>query len=44
MQGAMEGLKYVYLHPEPAIDIHLEMVREFKGSSTNRDVVKHGQG
>jgi hypothetical protein len=44
MQGAMEGLKYAYLHPEEAIEIHLDMVREFKGSSTNRDVVKYGQG
>lgn len=44
MEGAMEGLKYTYLNPEKAIDIHLDMVREFKGSSTNRDVVKYGQG
>jgi NitT/TauT family transport system substrate-binding protein len=44
MEGAMEGLKYAYLNPDNAIDIHLEMVREFKGSSTNRDVVKYGQG
>ena len=44
MEGAMEGLRYAYLNPEKAIDIHLEMVKEFKGSPTNRDVVKHGQG
>ena len=44
MEGAMEGLRYQYLNPEKAIDIHLEMVKEFKGSPTNRDVVKHGQG
>jgi NitT/TauT family transport system substrate-binding protein len=44
MQGAMEGLKYAYLHPEEAIEIHLDMVKEFKGSPTNRDVVKYGQG
>jgi len=44
MRGAMEGLAYAYLHPEESIDIHLEMVKEFKGSPTNRDVVKYGQG
>lgn len=44
MEGAMEGLRYAYLNPEKAIDIHLEMVKEFQGSPTNRDVVKHGQG
>ena len=44
MEGAMEGLAYVYKEPEKAIDIHLEMVREFKGSPTNREIVKSGQG
>ena len=44
VDGAMEGLAYTYLHPNESIDIHLEMVKEFKGSPTNRDVVKHGQG
>src|SRR5881296_65161 len=44
MQGTMEGLAYTYLHPNESIDIHLEQVKEFKGSPTNRDVVKHGQG
>jgi NitT/TauT family transport system substrate-binding protein len=44
MEGAMEGLRYAYLNPEKAIDVHLEMVKEFQGSPTNRDVVKHGQG
>ena len=44
MEGAMEGLRYAYLNPDKAIDIHLEMVKEFQGSPTNRDVVKHGQG
>jgi len=44
MDGVMEGLASTYLHPEESIDIHLQMVREFQGSSTNRDVVKHGQG
>ena len=44
MQAVMEGLAYTYLHPGESIDIHLEQVKEFKGSPTNRDVVKHGQG
>jgi NitT/TauT family transport system substrate-binding protein len=44
MDGVMEGLAYTYLHPNESVDIHLQMVREFQGSSTNRDVVKHGQG
>jgi ABC-type nitrate/sulfonate/bicarbonate transport system substrate-binding protein len=44
MEGAMEGLAYAYTNPDQAIDIHLEMVKEYKGSPTNRDVVKHGQG
>lgn len=44
VDGAMEALAWTYFHPEQAIDIHLEMVREFAGSPTNRDVIKHGQG
>jgi hypothetical protein len=44
MDGMMEGLAYTYLHPNESVDIHLQMVKEFQGSSTNRDVVKHGQG
>jgi NitT/TauT family transport system substrate-binding protein len=44
MEGAMEGLAYAYTNPDKAIAIHLEMVKEYKGSSTNRDVIKHGQG
>jgi NitT/TauT family transport system substrate-binding protein len=43
MNGAMEGLRYVYLNPEKAVDLHLEMVRELQGP-TSRDVIKHGQG
>lgn len=44
MDGVMEGLAYTYLHPNESVDIHLGMVKEFQGSSTNRDVVRHGQG
>jgi NitT/TauT family transport system substrate-binding protein len=42
--GLMEGLKYVYLNPEKSVDIHLDMVKEFKGGSvTNRKVIEGGQ-
>src|SRR5262249_55280985 len=44
VDGAMEALAWTYLHPEQAIDIHLELVKEFQGSPTNREVIKHGQG
>jgi NitT/TauT family transport system substrate-binding protein len=44
MDGVMEGLAYTYLHPNESVDIHLQMVKEFQGSPTNRDVVRHGQG
>ncbi len=44
MEGALEGLAYTYLNQEKSTDIHLEMVKEFKGSPTNRDVIKHGVG
>jgi NitT/TauT family transport system substrate-binding protein len=44
VDGVMEGLAHTYLHPAESVDIHLEMVKEFKGSPTSRDVVRHGQG
>jgi NitT/TauT family transport system substrate-binding protein len=44
MQGTMEGLAHTYLHPNESIDIHLDAVKEFKGSPTNRAVVTYGQG
>jgi NitT/TauT family transport system substrate-binding protein len=44
MEGMLEGLAYTYLNPEKSTDIHLDMVKEFKGSPTNRDVIKHGVG
>jgi len=44
MEGLMEGLKYVYLNPEKSVDIHLNMVKEFKGGSvTNKKVIEYGQ-
>lgn len=44
VDGAMEAMAWTYFHPEQAADIHLEMVKEFQGSPTNRDVILHGQG
>jgi NitT/TauT family transport system substrate-binding protein len=44
VEAALEAMAWTYFNPEPAIDIHLEMVKEFQGSPTNREVVKHGQG
>src|SRR2546422_1513936 len=44
VDGVMEAMAWTYLNPEQAIDIHLDMVKEFKGSVTNREVIKHGQG
>jgi len=42
--GLMEGLKYVYLNPEKSVDIHFDMVKEFKGGSvTNKKVIEGGQ-
>jgi NitT/TauT family transport system substrate-binding protein len=44
IDGAMDGLKYVYLNPDKSVDIHMESVKEFQGSSpANRDVIKYGQ-
>jgi NitT/TauT family transport system substrate-binding protein len=44
VEGLMEGLKYVYLNPEKSIALHLESVKEFKGSSaTNEKVNEYGQ-
>jgi NitT/TauT family transport system substrate-binding protein len=44
VEGLMEGLKYVYLNPEKSMAIHLESVKEFKGSSaTNAKVVEYAQ-
>jgi NitT/TauT family transport system substrate-binding protein len=43
MHGAMEGLRYVYVNPDRAVELHLDMVRELRGP-TSRDVVAHGQG
>jgi NitT/TauT family transport system substrate-binding protein len=44
VEGAMEGLKYAYLNPDKAIDIHVEMLKEFQGGSpATREVLLYGQ-
>jgi NitT/TauT family transport system substrate-binding protein len=41
VEGAMEGLKFTYLEPEQALDLHIEAVPEFQGSERNRETIKH---
>ena len=44
MAGAMEGLKYAYLNPEKAIDIHIESLKEFQdGNPRTRKTLMYGQ-
>ncbi len=42
LDGAMAGLKYSFLEPEKTTDIHLDMVKEYEGASTDRNFVKYG--
>jgi NitT/TauT family transport system substrate-binding protein len=42
VEGAMEGLKFVFLEPDKAVDIHLEMVKEYSGEATDREMIKFG--
>jgi len=44
VDGMLEGLKYVYLNPEKAIDIHIDSLKEFQGGApATRDVLFYGQ-
>lgn len=44
VEGLMEGLKYVYLNPEHAVELHIASLKEFQGGSiTNRKVIEYGQ-
>jgi NitT/TauT family transport system substrate-binding protein len=44
VEGLMEGLKYVYLNPDKAIDLHIESLKEFQGGSpATREVLTYGQ-
>jgi NitT/TauT family transport system substrate-binding protein len=42
IDGAMAGLKYSFLEPEKTTDIHLAMVKEYEGASTDRNFIKYG--
>ena len=42
VDGALEGLKYSFLEPDKTTDIHLEMVKEYDGASSDRNFVKYG--
>jgi NitT/TauT family transport system substrate-binding protein len=42
VDGALEGLKYSFLDPEKTTEIHLAMVKEYDGASSDRDFVKYG--
>ena len=40
----MEGLKFAYLNPEKAIDLHVESLKEFQGGApATREVLFYGQ-
>lgn len=44
VEGAMEGLRYAYLNPVKAIDLHVESLKEFQGGApATRDVLMYGQ-
>jgi len=44
VQGMLEGLQFVYLNPEKAIDAHIESLKEFQGGApATRDVLFYGQ-
>ena len=44
VDGLLEGLKYVYLNPEKAIDIHVDSLKEFQGGApATREVLFYGQ-
>ncbi len=40
VEGAMEGLKFTYLKPAEALDIHIKAIKEFQGSDRSRETVK----
>ncbi len=44
VDGAMEGLKYVYLNPDKALELHIASLQEFQGGSpATKQVLKYGQ-
>jgi len=44
VDGLLEGLKFAYLNPEKAIDLHVESLKEFQGGApATREVLFYGQ-
>jgi NitT/TauT family transport system substrate-binding protein len=44
VEGLMEGLKFVYLNPDKALDLHIESNKEFQdGNPVTREVLRYGQ-
>lgn len=44
IEGLMDGLKYVYLNPQHAVELHIESLKEFQGGSpANQKVIEYGQ-
>jgi NitT/TauT family transport system substrate-binding protein len=44
VEGMLEGLRFVYLNPEKAIDLHIESLKEFQGGApATREVLFYGQ-
>lgn len=41
VEGVMEGMKFTYLKPAEALDVHIGAVKEFQGSERNRQIIKH---
>jgi NitT/TauT family transport system substrate-binding protein len=42
VEGALEGMKFTFLEPEKSVDIHLDMVKEYSGAPTDRDMIRYG--
>src|SRR6516225_3509501 len=44
VDGLLEGLKFAYLNPEKAIELHVESLKEFQGGApATREVLFYGQ-
>jgi NitT/TauT family transport system substrate-binding protein len=41
VEGVMEGMKFTYLKPAEALDVHIRAVKEFQGSERNRETIRH---
>jgi len=44
IDGLLEGVKYTWLNPDKAVDLHIESLKEFQGGSpANRKTLEFGQ-